>query len=701
LTVQDTTRLETALRNAHAAGDTEAAQTLAREIQRTRAETTSGGGINPIDQPSAPQDQSGVAERSNQFYDDNEQTRLQLARGPVPDLGMNPRNLLQGFNMNDEAAGLNARVSNVFRPEDQRIDPNIVAQREQDRVDTMRRETPMRAMGAEIMGSAPLMMARAGTGAIQAFAQARPLVTSALAGGSFSAAAGAGEGDTAGERAGNAGIYGGVGALLGPLSTKALGLTSRIAGAAMRPFRGGAADAANSGARGVNQGAVNLARRSGLAQEMAANPEALRGMAGTGEDFIAERLGSRARSAGIGVAGIAGQGQDIAEQAIGQRAAGRADRMAQATAQATGLEPGQRAVDPLLAIDELQASARPLFNQADQEMVQLTPNMRTQIREALDIGGDDLFGVADYLGRSSAQGVRLSAYASDINGLPDTVPLGVVRSLARAIEESAKGANRSEGARSALIPSLQNIARELRDGIRPQSALYREAAGIWSSSLRDDEALAIGEAIFAAGPRGERDVRRFVTSGLSESERRHFFAGVASAMERKMETRSASGNPAAALDRIIIRRRLNQFLGVEAASELMTRINREMRQSSFENTANRSVNSATASRQQSVRGVERANAGGVRSVLAEGIENPLELLRGREGRANLAENVRTGSEANLAEIARVLYSQGDVSEDPLVRAIMMEAQRRGVAPWQIAGGAQASRAGSVALDQRN
>jgi hypothetical protein len=648
-------------------------------------------------QPNPAPGQGGIVERSNQFYERGQEINRQTSGGA--DLGMNPRNLLQGFNLNDEAAGLNARVSNIFTPEDQRVDPRIVANREQQRVDQMREDTPLRAMAAEVMGSVPLMMARGGAGAIQAFAQARPLVTAALAGGGFSAVAGAGEGDTVGERAGNAGVYGTVGALLGPAATKALGLTSRIAGAVTRPFRGGAADAAGAGARGVNQGAVNLARRSGVAGEMAANPEALRGMAGTGEDFIAERLGSQTQTTAQGLAGIAGAGRDTAEAAIGQRASGRADRMAQATAQATGLEPGQRAIDPLMAIDELQSSAKPLFNQADQEMVRLTPNMRARIREASEAGGEGLFRVADQLARTGPEGMRLSSYASDVDGLPEQIPLGAVRALARAIESEASGAARSTDARSALTPGLQNIARELRDGLSRQSPTYREAAGIWSSTLRDDEALAIGERIFAPGVRGERDVQRFVTSGLSESERRHFFAGVASAMERRMDTTSSSGNAASALNRTMIRRRLNQFLGDDAAAEVMSRIDREMRQSSFEVSANRAVQSATAGRQASERHVQRANAGGVRSAIAEGIENPLELLRGREGRANLAERVRTGSDDNLADIARVLYSQGDVSEDPLVRAILMEARRRGVAPWQVSGGAVAARQGITSAQQ--
>lgn len=643
--------------------------------------------------------QGGIVERSNQFYERGQQIDNARQQGPIPDLGMNTRNLLQGFNLGDEAAGLEARVSNIFTPEDQRVDPRIVAQREQQRSDTMREETPLRALGAEVMGAGVLGLGRLGAGAVQTTMRARPLLSAATAGAGYGGVAGLGEGESVGERAGNATVFGGVGALLGPLSVKALGLTSRIAGAVMRPFRGGAADAAQSGARGVNQGAVNLARRSGVAGEMAADPEMLRGINGTGEDFIAERLGSQSRVTAQGLAGIAGRGQDIAETAISQRAGGRADRMAQTTARATGLEPGQRAIDPLMAIDELQASAKPLFDQADQEMVRLTPNMRTRIREAFDMGGDGLFRTADQLARSGPNGVRLSTYASDVDGLPDQIPLGVVRSLARAIEAEASGAARSDNARSALTPSLQNISRELRDAMGRQSPNYRQAASIWSSSLRDDEAMAIGERVFAPGVRGERDVQRFVTSGLSESERRHFFAGVASAMERRMDTISSSGNAAAALNRTLVRRRLNQFLGEDAAGEVMDRINREMRQSSFETSANRAVNSATAGRAQSVDHVQRANAGGMRAVIAEAIDNPLEVLRFREGRARWAESVRTANDGNLAELARVLYSQGDVSEDPLVRAILMEARKRGVAPWQITGGAVASRQGITGTQQ--
>ena len=110
----------------------------------------------------------------------------------------------------------------------------------------------------------------------------------------------------------------------------------------------------------------------------------------------------------------------------------------------------------------------------------------------------------------------------------------------------------------------------------------------------------------------------------------------------------------------------------------MSNIRREIGQSRFEATASREIGSQTEPR---IAGRERVRTGQVdpvRALAAEGIENPLGLLTGREGRRQAAELIRSGSDEALGELARMLYSQGGIVDDPLAKRIIQEATRRGV-----------------------
>lgn len=618
------------------------------------------------------------------------------------------------FGFGDElvGAGANAvtRLQNIFRAEEDRLDPNLVGSVATETIrgaqGELAQEMPVSNIAGQAAGAigtslaavpaaaaaAPATVARIGTAVASA-----PLRAAAVIGGLEGGVYGVGSGETAGERAIGGGIGAGLGAVFGPATVAALGFGGRVTtGIGNRLLNRGAREGAEEA---VNPAAVRFLNRTGLADDIRSRPEAL--SPGQDGDFLAERLGARGRSAAIGLAGSADEAQDVAETAIGARAGGRADRVANAARSATELPPVEAdsvirpEVTALMGLDDVRAAARPLFNAADEAQGRVSPRMREIFRD-LNRAGVTFRNADELAARSGNPRVALSAFADDIDGLPNEVRLGDVRAMARAAENEARRLNRA----GEDAGELWNMARELRDQIGRQSPEYREAARLWRSAARDDEAFDLGTRVLGGGrnnARLEREINRFVNgtggpdaaSPATQSERRAFLAGLSDAITTLTDSTSPTGNPATRISNERIRRRIRMVLGDDAAEELLDRINLENRQSRFETVANREVQSATEPRLAGRELVERGRAGGVQNVFAELIENPVEFIRLRQGRRQVADFIRSGDDDALAQVARVLYSQSDMADDPLVRAVLQEAQRRGLPIAAAPGGAVA------------
>lgn len=648
-----------------------------------------GGG--QVSQPSAParpqlpEWPEDVADR--QAREANPQEPQRDRTGVIPAYSRGVSNVFYAGAADELAGGLEnliQRGANVFRSPGDQVDPNQAGRNATQEVNRLQREAredrPV-AYGAGQVSGGVIQATTLGAGGravvpavasrYGAAAASRPLLTTAATGAveggiyGFNEAEG-GIGNRAMGGAGGAIL----GALAGPVTMGAIGLGRQGVNAVRNRFPGGA-QAIDQGVDEARRGAVRFAERFGLGREVRSNPAAL---SGNGGDFVAERLGPRGRMGAAYVAGRGDEAQGIAEDAIANRAAGRSGRVEQAAQGATQQE--QRGVVSLMGLDEVRQQAAPLFNQADEQMIRLTPNMREAMRRLNEAGVS--FRDADRLARVQGGGrVQLSNYADDIGSLPDRVRLGDLRALAQAAEDMASREFRAGSGQ--MGRGVANASRELRDGLR-QNPQYREAAQLWASAARDEEAFNIGQQIFRPGAQQERDLRRFVTSGTSQTERRMFLAGIADAIEQRMGNGSVQGNAASRLNPARIRDRLQRFLGEDAADELIQRLDIENAQAGFENLINRQVNSATSFREEAMRQGRQAESGRVRAFVAELVDNPLEAIRGRGARRNMAELIRNGNDDDIAEVARLLFSTGDVSNDPLVRALMREAERRGVLP---------------------
>lgn len=231
--MQDTSRLETALRNAHNAGDTRAAQRLAREIQRVRGASQGGqtdfvpsDGVDGFGTPPAPRrplpNEPTPQERSFVTSHVQEGTRNPIHYAMDTLAG----GLTEGFNVSDELKGLGARASNLVNGTELR--PDMVAQAERERLDQRRTERPVTQLGRELVGGSPAALVSAPQAGIRG---------AIGLGGVLGAAAGFGEGDTFEERARNALTGATIGSVTGGVFDGGSRLLGKATGALQRGVR--------------------------------------------------------------------------------------------------------------------------------------------------------------------------------------------------------------------------------------------------------------------------------------------------------------------------------------------------------------------------------------------------------------------------------------------------------------------------------
>lgn len=478
---------------------------------------------------------------------------------------------------------------------------------------------------------------------IISFASRNPTIALALGGGATGAAVGAAENND--DRLGGAVAGGTLGAVLGPVVRMATG----IGGRAYQRVIGGERS--------------RLARTASRAGVTADDVSRMNG------DFLAETAKNpRARSVAVGLAGEGDEAQAVIRDAVNDRQAGRAARLSDAVESATGSRGGASA---LLELDDIRTRARPLFNAADDMQGRMTPALRENIRAANRAGVS--FRNADELAaRNGDARVQLSQFADDADNLPNQIRLGDVRSLARAVENEARRLSRN----GEDPGQLWNLAREMRDQIGRQSPQYREAASLWRSAARDEEAFELGQRAFRPGGQNERQLRRFFLNGeRSQSEQRNFLAGVADAMDQRLAGAAETGNPAARLNRRIIRDRLRIVLGDDAGDELMTTIMRENRRAGFENTASREVNSATAARAEGREHARSAISGPARQVAGDLAEDVSGTVMAR---SRIANAVRGSDPEAARDLARLLVARSQ--DDPIVQQFLRELDAQYVTP---------------------
>ncbi|MED5549879.1 MAG: hypothetical protein VX529_11030 [Pseudomonadota bacterium] len=513
--MQDTSRLERALRAAHAAGDTQAATRLAQEIRRTgSAPQQSASDMIPTDSDprgyvTRQEEQAQRAQRDPA----RQQQGTQYARD-LPYASMfSPRGMAQAFNFSDELVGLSARARG--------LDGQAAAQEEQDRVAFNRREAPIQT-GIYEMGATLPLAPFGGAG----------LRSAMTAGAVYGGVAGAGSGDTLEERAGNAAF----GALAGAGTA---GTLDRLGAGTQRLGR-----YATNRVRGLFGGGQDQARRRAgerLAKAFSddgISPDAARRnmqqalSSGFDDVTLADVGGDTVRREMRRAAGQAGPGSQQAEQFAQQRISSQADRVADRIASAiSDSDNFNRAVEEV--ISRRVAVAEPLYHQ----FRQLPPIRRgiragyghTQSAEArISQQLDELFQNPTFA--REARRARASAMARENVELrlDGQVRPGDLQRVYATLGEQIRAAKRSgDLTRRGDLTALQGRLRDLIDDAYPGAHQAARNAYAGESELLD--ALDAGRNIL----RGDAEDVADLAARMSDSEREMFRIGAVRAVRER------------------------------------------------------------------------------------------------------------------------------------------------------------------------
>lgn len=639
----DLTRLETALRNADAAGDTEAATKLAQAIRSARVQ----------EQPS------------------EAQSRVQSERG----IGQNIDNAVRSFvrgvpfigSYADEAsAGLNTGFGYLGD-----YSKELDYQRERDR--DYDQQHPYASTAGKVVGGVATGVAAAPAIAATGIGAALPstLGGRVLAGIPIGAAAGGAEGAVSGYgegEGGNRAQSAGWGALKGAAVGAGVGGVAPIA-----------AEGIGRGAQSVYDWAT-VGRRSG---QIGMTPESVRVMSEAlqGDDALAgpgfQRMidagpDAMIADAGPTVSGIldtaiqkSGQGGRIARQNVEARSAQSLGTMNRAldtalgpaqgvTARETGIRQGSAAGRGRA----YEAAYNTPIDYARPEARSLEALLRRLPGEAV-AAANNLMHVE---GQRSRQILARVAQDGSVTfqRMPDVRQLDYITRGLREVADKADGQGKLGGT-TAMGRAYGNLAREIRDTTGQLVPEYRTALATAADPIRRREALRLGEG--ALSPSITRDEFAEGLHGMTPAERRELATGIRSNIDDKVANvvRAVQDGNMDAREAIKIardmssrasREKVTLAIGQQEAQNLFREIDRATM--GLELRARTADNSKTFARQTTDETIKRQIKGGPIATAARGepVKAGKRLVQALTGRT---EEFELGQERRIySDIARLL-----------------------------------------------
>lgn len=514
-------------------------------------------------------------------------------------LGRSMDALPRSFNVSDEmvgaAANVGTRIGNAVSGND--ADPNVAGTSAgnewERRVADYRAEQPIRATAEEIAAQAAMAIGTGGTSLGQSagrMAAARPMASATAAGGAIGASAGAGDGENLQERLQNAAVGGGLGALLGPLGV----LAARGAGGIGRAI-------------GRATGAPQPPSRGASALISQADPNA--STATPDGSFFGERIGPQGQELITALGQRSDEAGSIVQEAARARARERSGRVLAEVQMRTG---GRRGINAIAESAQAEAQAKPLFDAARNQRINVTGDVRAAVRELDRLGVD--------VGRVDQRGeISLRALMDDTNDGAD-IAFGRLHQLVRNAEDAAGAAfRRGEGN---LGSDLAGVSRGLRRQLRQASPEFAQASSIWRGAQQDRAARKLGGRVFQQGQgraQTEADIAAFLERGdLSASEKGQFLTGVFDAIEGRTGN---SNNAAAVLDKPGIRQRLALVFGDEEADVLADVIGRQNELAGLDRLYDPVQGSPTAPRLAATGAEDRLAAGRARGGAADAVDS--------------------------------------------------------------------------------
>lgn len=465
----DLSQLETALRNADAAGDTAAAQALAAEIMRTRQ----------APEADATQPYFGsVKSRVSRAYTGPETT---AELGQMVDKGIRMAASGVTFGLADKFAG----AMDALTGQAPSYDEGVKAQRAQ--TEQVRKENPILATGSEMAGGLLTGAGAIRAGLTTAGRVGGGLLPRVLGYGAEGAAYGAlhGAGNTYSENPGdyveNAKKGATIGAAIGgglPLAGAAASGAYRLGSAFVGPR-----------VEGASRGATALMRTAAMADE-----QGLRRLPGMGPEAMLVDAGPAMKGLGQGAGTGTGEGRTALVNALRTRDQGTGGRLATSLDQNLGPAPvpsrveagfkaDRKALSPEYeaAFEKAKAVDTPRVIEAIDSMI---PNVRGQARNVL-------MQIRDDLHITDAQGMT---------NFPDPYPrtLFAVRNSIDGMGKATQDTN---------VQRVLGNVRKIVDGeLADKVPGIKAVDAKWAQSKQQSESLERGQSIFDTGRKAIRPI---------------------------------------------------------------------------------------------------------------------------------------------------------------------------------------------------
>ncbi len=599
--------LERALIKADQAGNTEDAKVLADAIRSARQSEFPARAVSmsptELSVARSKNDAFGAylrdqAQRPRPGETEDERGRRLYGRitdEPVPAVEGMGRAALQGasFGAGDElvaagAAGLDAATGR--RAFSDAYDAYL--QRERERLERFRDESPVAAIGTEIAGAIPTAIA---TGGGAAPGLMRNMGVGAGQGATYGFLAGEG-----GERAGSAGT----GALLGggvALAAPAVGNVAKSVADTIRSSR-------VARQSGLSRPALNVLRRTMTADEALTGSGAQR-IAQAGDDAMVADSGPAASGlldTAIQRSGAAGA---KALRAVDDRAARASQRVTGALDDALG-RPGESASRALTVYGDRSNPIRKLYDRAYAQPIDYASDAGREIERLVTerVPQTAIRRANELMRLEGERSGQILAQLGDDGSvrflqMPDVRQIDYIT---RGLNDVAK-AQEGQGAMGGITQvgrAYQNLSRRLRDSLKEAVPQYRAATNAAAGPIRERQAREVGETLLRAGT--TRSAAKEAMEGMGDAERRRVAEGVRTYIDdtlanvrRTLTDENMDAREAAAAIRTLSSRanqdKLAGVIGKTASKALMAEIEKAARAVSLR--ANVARNSATFARQ--------------------------------------------------------------------------------------------------------
>ncbi len=466
-------KLESALLNAHAAGDTSAARQLANALKAGQYDQPAA---TPAPEPEKPE--PGV----------------DYGRGLLKQLG---QGLSFGF-ADELEAGLGAGLDALFQGQDFGDTYRNLVKDSRTENTQFAEENPKAALAANVAGG----LMTGGAGAVRTgAAKALPKLAAYGAGTGALAGAGASEKESLGQLGEDVAVGAGTGALLGtvaPATGKFIGDTVKRV---INP-------------RGALDARVGQAVKGELSRSDVLPEEAVERLQ-SNPDLILGDLSQNLQQRTSGLATMPGRAAERAKGVLEERTTQQAQRILPELRDGLGADAKYYEALPALTKD-MSKKAKPLYEKAYKtEITRLPQNVNAVMSEASNNGA------------LRAARRLASAEMKDFDDLPAFQGLDYVK---RALQDMEGTAIRS--GRGQLASGLTQQRQTIGDYLKAKSPDYAKANKIWSSGKGDQDAMESGLRALTK----DADFNRTAYNAMSQSEKKAFRVGLMQGIQNKIGT---------------------------------------------------------------------------------------------------------------------------------------------------------------------